>query len=119
MKAEYRIKSDSDVPHRPVIPRVVTRWSPFPVLTKEKVHKCWQVGCRSDTKSQIMSVTEKFSNRRLWNLSSQRDLVDEICVCLNDLCLVLSGGSREGLDHWFSNFLFVIPAFSLFQIIPL
>lgn len=66
-----------------------------------------------------MSVTEKFSNRRLWNLSSQRDLVHKIRVCPNDLCLVLSGGSREGLDHCFSNFLFVILAFSLLQSIPL
>lgn len=40
VKAEYTTKNDSDVPHRSIIPRVVAIWPPFPMTTKEKVHKC-------------------------------------------------------------------------------
>lgn len=78
MKAKYIIASDSDVPHRSITPRVVARWTPFPMATKEKIHKCQQSECKSDTKSQIMSVMEKLSTRRLWDLSSQGGLVDKV-----------------------------------------
>lgn len=74
MKAEYRIRSDSDVPHRSVIPRVVARWSPFPMITKEKVHKCCWAGCRSGYKEP-----NYISDREILKQEAMESILSERC----------------------------------------